>query len=64
MYNQLQFVHEIKSIPFFYDNLTQEQRQRLNDLGKAALVPLTSPIEWSEFPSTHPANDTEHYPFS
>lgn len=64
MINQLQFVHEIKSIPFFYDNLTQEQRQRLNELGKAALVPITPPIEWSEFPSTHPANDTEHHPFS
>jgi len=63
MISHLQSVQEVKSIPYFYDNLTIEQRQRLNQLGKAALVPITPPIEWRKFPKSRQTSDSEH-PFS
>ncbi|MDB5084393.1 MAG: ParB-like nuclease protein [Bacilli bacterium] len=65
MCEQLESVRVMKLTPFFYDHLTLEQRKHLNDLGIAALVPVSPPLKWNYFPGGHPLEDKdEHHPFN
>lgn len=56
---QLELICKLKLVSSFYDNLSTEQRKYLNILWKKASIPVTPPIEWSNFPEDRPKYEGE-----